>query len=131
MKFFKQCLPVEEVLSSFKPKWVECVRWSNRNLRRTDHINLFLQKGYKCDVCGVEVTHFKISKPNKDDTIGLHPFCSNGVRMTKDHIEPKCYGGKNNKDNLIPMCGPCNSIWKSKFDQHLKSTIIELTEVIE
>lgn len=103
---------------------------------RTKNINLFLMKGFKCDVCGVEVDHFKIRRDiHADKNKGTKEVCSlvpintNGTEMTRDHITPQCLNGGNELDNLVPMCQPCNGIWKSKFDvmEKINASIINLT----
>lgn len=131
-KFIKNFkISSEEVLTIFKNPMIQSFVTSHGfTLSRTKNINMFLNKGSKCDVCGVELSYFKISKEKIKGTYtyGLVGFCTNDVEMTRDHTHPKCAGGNNSLDNLVPMCQKCNGIWKSQFDRMLKEDIIDLTE---
>jgi 5-methylcytosine-specific restriction endonuclease McrA len=42
--------------------------------------------------------------------------------FTIDHFRPRCFGGGNNKENLVPSCEPCNRAkghkpWFTQFDR--------------
>lgn len=53
----------------------------------------------KYTTCDVETYHFNLYAVDK---------CGNEVLMTKDHIVPKSYGGKNTVSNYQTMCIRCN-----------------------
>lgn len=117
------------------PSILYFVASGNVILRRPSLLTLFHKKGFKCDVCGAEISHFKVrSHKQKDKTTHcLIPFTANGIEMTKDHIIPKCAGGKDRFDNYIPMCKTCNSKWKLQYDKQcdLLNGIIYLTDEIK
>ena len=55
---------------------------------------------YKCNVCE-----------------GKEPFMGQFYEfLTVDHIIPLFRGGSNNKDNIQPLCGSCNSRKGNRFD---------------
>lgn len=76
--------------------------------RRSLRYAVFYQKGTRCVCCGKEGTHFKL-----DSTIGtmkkhFNLYADDGTLITKDHIIPKHWGGRDHIDNLQPMCKTCN-----------------------
>ena len=67
-----------------------------------------------CWKCGIEASCF-IANKGQNDTMGppvLDLFATdevgNPILMTRDHIIPKSYGGKNDVANLRVGCGPWN-----------------------
>ena len=72
----------------------------------------FKSKGIKCVTCGIEGQFFAKEKHINDNRyhLNLYAIDSNGdeVLMTKDHVIPKCIGGRNNLNNMQPMCKVCN-----------------------
>lgn len=49
--------------------------------------NIFHRDGYACRYCKAK---------------------GKGVRLTLDHVKPKCQGGKNSWTNLVTACSTCN-----------------------
>lgn len=44
-------------------------------------------------------------------------YCgSSGTKLTIDHVVPVSKGGKHEKDNIVPACGPCNSSRGNRYD---------------
>lgn len=83
----------------------------------TDNLILYKNKGVICQGCGIVGTHFYVEKfgyGNKTYNfwhLNLYAKKSGGkeVLMTKDHIVPKCNGGKNDLENYQTMCERCNT----------------------
>jgi len=79
------------------------------------NLRVFRKWGTRCVRCGIEGLFFSLETPKKGDTEqrpGLVLYAVEKGRrhmtMTSDHIFPKSEGGKNNIDNLRPMCAKCN-----------------------
>jgi hypothetical protein len=127
--FHKIELPIGPVLSMAASGFVTHFSTPNGLPGKiTPAIQMLAAKGCKCDVCGVEGDHFKIRKSTHG---ALTLFNKNGTVMTIDHHTPKCNGGRNHIENYIPLCGPCNSNWKSEFDiieKDMSQGIIRLTK---
>lgn len=77
---------------------------SHRRLR------VFHHKGLKCvnESCSKE-GKFLIKAKNKAGGYHVDIYTAEFELMTIDHILPKSKGGKNDLDNLQPMCSSCNS----------------------
>jgi hypothetical protein len=77
-------------------------------------LKTFKYKGTKCACCGIEGVFFRKEKDVKEARhCHLNLYAVNykhePVLMTKDHIIPRCKGGKTTLDNLQTMCQPCNN----------------------
>ena len=76
---------------------------------------VFFTKGIRCVCCGIEGKFFAKEKGHGSSQdryhLNLYAVDENGneVLMTKDHIVPRAFGGKDTLDNLQPMCQYCNS----------------------
>lgn len=57
--------------------------------------NLFLRDGHRCQYCG-----------------------QTGIKLTFDHVHPKSLGGKENFENIVAACQPCNA--KKANHRHMK-----------
>lgn len=81
-------------------------------IKRSQRIQLYKEKGYKCVACGISASYFAIEKTRKDLTYHLNLYCltrrGEEVMMTQDHIIPKSKGGADRMENLQPMCDKCN-----------------------
>lgn len=73
---------------------------------------VFRDKGVVCAGCGITGEYFSLIQ-DRGGRVYLTLFAMNEhgteVMMTCDHIIPVSKGGTNFKDNLQPMCEPCNS----------------------
>lgn len=80
----------------------------------------FYQKGTKCVCCGKEGTHFRLDADrdggNIDGRRHFNLYAEDGTLMTKDHILPKKFGGKDHIDNMQTMCKDCNEAKGSTYD---------------
>jgi hypothetical protein len=76
-------------------------------------LRCFKMKGLTCVRCGLVGEFFAKEKSAVyDKTCHLNLYAiGNGteVLMTRDHIVPRCEGGKDNMSNSQTMCMPCNS----------------------
>jgi hypothetical protein len=80
----------------------------------------FYQKGTKCVCCGKEGTHFRLDPDREGGNIEgrrhFNLYAEDGTLMTKDHILPKKWGGKDHIDNMQTMCKDCNEAKGSQYD---------------
>jgi 5-methylcytosine-specific restriction endonuclease McrA len=80
----------------------------------------FYQKGCKCCVCGKEGTYFQLDADRDGGNIEgrrhFNLYAEDGTLMTKDHILPKRWGGKDDIDNMQTMCKDCNEAKGSQYD---------------
>lgn len=128
-------IPIQDVfdkMAEAERKQKGKIMFGNIGIRVSKPLKVFRNKGIKCDVCGIEATHFQFKKQKKsfDMSLTLHakPLKGRQVSMTMDHVIPQCLGGSDGFDNLVTMCAPCNNIWKSKFDQQLKNSVLGVSE---
>lgn len=87
----------------------------------------FFQKGCKCCVCGKEGTYFQLD-PDRDggnieNRRHFNLYAEDGTLMTKDHILPKKWGGKDHIDNLQTMCSICNENKGSQYGAEIEGII--------
>lgn len=84
---------------------------------------LWLKNGGLCFYCGVRTTVGKHKNQNptkkyKNEFIDKEEFEKR--RATRDHYIAKCYGGGNDKDNLVLACITCNRSKQDKLPWQLK-----------
>lgn len=88
-------------------------------ITKSQRYELFLLKGCDCVSCGMKGTFFAKEKtPNVNKYhLNLYGINDNGmeVMMTKDHIHPKSFGGKDKIDNYQPLCYNCNQEKSNKI----------------
>lgn len=77
---------------------------------RSQRLELFFKKGFKCVHCGIEGAYFSAEKAlhGNDRNPHLNLYSAEGILITKDHIVAKSKGGKNRLSNYQTMCAPCN-----------------------
>lgn len=71
----------------------------------------FYNKGCTCVKCGRTGSYFLLEPATPNDTSNRRHFnlySDDGVLMTKDHILPKRFGGKDTLSNMQTMCTKCN-----------------------
>ena len=96
---------------------------------------LFSQKGCTCVCCGLKGVFFAKER-QKGVTHGRYHFnlygLSNGeeILFTKDHIIPKCNGGKNKLENYQTMCVNCNN-FKSQIEGVHKQLLLLVQEKVK
>jgi hypothetical protein len=80
---------------------------------KTQTTMMFKEKGICCINCGKSGNHFAL----EEDTLGtlrlrlIVPLSDKDFTiMTKDHINPRTFGGKDIQINYQPMCGNCNNL---------------------
>lgn len=116
----KEIYSIEEVLPFTYNKALK----GRLNLRRrvydgdtmgmcSDRYTMFKRQGLTCVICGVTGSFF--AKEKNEEKANRYHFNLYAVRedgtevlMTKDHIIPKCLGGRDIQSNYQPMCAPCN-----------------------
>lgn len=67
--------------------------------------NIFHRDGWACRYCGAH---------------------GHGVKLTLDHVTPRCQGGKNSWENLVTACSRCNG---RKGGQNLEESGMKLSKV--
>lgn len=74
---------------------------------------LFKRKGLVCRRCGrrANAACIEASEPGTRPHVNFYLIRpgEKDLLFTKDHIIPKCKGGKNTQANYQPMCTRCNS----------------------
>lgn len=68
-------------------------------------------KSLSCVMCGLEGTIMALERFPADRVYHFNLYARQEERwmlFTKDHILPRCQGGKDNPDNLQTMCSFCN-----------------------
>jgi hypothetical protein len=87
----------------------------------------FYQKGCKCCVCGKEGTYFKLDADRDGGNIEgrrhFNLYAEDGTLMTKDHILPKRWGGKDDIDNMQTMCKDCNEAKGSLYEAEIDGIV--------
>lgn len=68
----------------------------------------FYQHGTTCACCGKKGSYFLLIGEENSTRKHFDLFADDGTLMTKDHIVPLFYGGRNHVDNLQTMCEDCN-----------------------
>ena len=76
----------------------------------------FYQKGVDCVCCNRKGSYFLLEgDDNNPLRRHFNLYTEDDVLMTKDHIIPKSKGGKDNVDNMQPMCIICNEKKKNNI----------------
>lgn len=87
----------------------------------------FYQKGCKCVICGKEGSYFKLDADRDGGNIEgrrhFNLYAEDGTLMTKDHILPRKWGGKDHIDNLQTMCSICNENKGSQYEAEIEGII--------
>lgn len=103
----KEALSVSEVGGTRESIVVEGFKVYRRSMRYAT----FYQKGCKCVKCGKEGTYFQLDaacEGSNDSRRHFNLYAEDGTLMTKDHILPKKWGGRDIIDNFQTMCEDCN-----------------------
>jgi 5-methylcytosine-specific restriction endonuclease McrA len=87
----------------------------------------FYQKGCECVVCGKKGTYFKLDADRDGGNIEgrrhFNLYAEDDTLMTKDHILPRKWGGKDHIDNLQTMCAICNENKGSQYELEVDGII--------
>lgn len=87
----------------------------------------FYQKGCKCVICGKEGAYFKLDADRDGGNIEgrrhFNLYAEDGTLMTKDHILPRKWGGKDHIDNMQTMCALCNENKGSQYESEIEGII--------
>ncbi len=87
----------------------------------------FYQKGCKCCVCGKEGAYFKLDADrdggNIENRRHFNLYAEDGTLMTKDHILPRRWGGKDDIDNMQTMCKDCNEAKGSQYEAEIEGIV--------
>lgn len=76
----------------------------------------FYQKGVKCVCCGKMGTHFRLCGEEKTNRRHFNLYADDGTLITKDHIIPVSKGGRDDVENMQPMCKDCNEAKGNQCD---------------
>jgi hypothetical protein len=82
-------------------------------VRMNTHRYFLFRENNTCVVCGLKGDRFVLEKPIEDTHphFNLYAIENNSyVLMTKDHVLPKCLGGKDHHSNYQTMCSTCNGL---------------------
>ena len=95
--------------------------------RRSMRYATFYQKGCKCVKCGKEGTYFQLDADREGGNIEnrrhFNLYAEDGTLMTKDHILPKKWGGKDTIDNFQTMCKDCNEAKGSQYEVEIDGIV--------
>ena len=73
---------------------------------------ILFSKSHQCCKCGIKGSFFVKEKNPNDKSFHLNMYAitrkGEEILMTKDHIVPKSFGGKNHITNYQTMCVKCN-----------------------
>lgn len=72
-------------------------------------LNTFAQKGTTCICCGLEATHYEITRDRYGRGAHLN-LMAGDILMTRDHIICHSDGGPDTVENMNPMCTTCNGL---------------------
>jgi len=88
-------------------------------------LRCFRAHGTNCARCGIKGIYFLLERDARENRFSLRLYAQSesGVEipMTVDHIKPKSKGGKDNLNNLQPLCYLCNQVKKDteqKWNSH-------------
>lgn len=101
--------------------------------QRSLRYQTFYNKGVKCVSCGKEGTHFKLdcdshTDPTKTNRRHFNLYADDGTLMTKDHILPKKWGGKDTLENMQVMCEECNRKKGSIYEHEIEGIVSRSVE---
>lgn len=82
--------------------------------KKSWRLRVFNKKGCSCVSCKKAGT-ILIKSLDKGGGAHWDLFAQDGTMLTVDHILPKSKGGKNNLENLQPMCYDCNTEKGDKY----------------
>jgi hypothetical protein len=83
------------------------------NVRMNSHRYFIFRESLKCSGCGLEGTKMILElNPNHHNPHFNLYAEENGqlVLMTKDHVQPKAFGGEDRHSNYQTMCSICNNL---------------------
>ena len=121
----QECLNISEVKGSKENIEVDGFLVHRRSMRYAT----FYQKGCKCVQCGKEGAYFQLDEgeENSNNTPAnrrhFNLYAEDGTLMTKDHILPKKWGGKDTIDNFQTMCEHCNVAKGSQYDLEIDGIV--------
>lgn len=81
--------------------------------RMNSHRFSLFRENNKCVCCGVTGCVVLVEMHDGDESPHLNLYAESGgdlVLMTRDHIHPRCRGGKDHISNYQTMCSVCNSL---------------------
>lgn len=93
--------------------------FSFKHQGKTIHVKMNSQRYFlfrennKCVCCGIEGTKIICEKNPNDVTPHFNLYAVQDkkyILLTKDHIRPKCVGGKDKHSNYQTMCSICNGL---------------------
>lgn len=78
-------------------------------------IRVFAAKGLKCHYCP-KTGMYLIVALDIHHSVHVDIYTANFQLMTIDHVIPKCLGGTDDLENLVPACEKCNTKKGSKVN---------------
>lgn len=83
------------------------------SVRMNSHRYFIFRESLKCAACGLEGSKMNLEQNPSDKSPHFNLYSvENGrlVLMTKDHVQPKAYGGEDRHSNYQTMCAICNNL---------------------
>jgi hypothetical protein len=93
----------------------------------TESLKTFKKRGPKCWLCGLEGEFFAAEKQRDQEVVHIKLYGKQGkkeVMLTKDHVIPKSWGGRDTMKNYRVLCSVCNN-QLGKFYQMMKEFVIK------
>ncbi len=110
--------PLYDVIRNQHPRFVLVDGREYKIIRQTKRNRIFRRDGCQCKCCGLQATIALLDtdwRPYSTATFHLYGWGGNHwIRLTLDHIIPRCHGGSNAPENLQLLCSRCNHIKSDK-----------------
>lgn len=105
--------PVEDILPLIGK--LEKFKYKNFQINLYSHRLLCFKRNLKCAFCNRTGKFFALERSSHDVNPHFNLYSRDGMLMTRDHIIPVSYGGKNGLHNSRTMCLYCNNIRGNDF----------------
>jgi len=83
------------------------------SVRMNSHRYFIFRESLKCAACGLEGSKMILEQNPSDKSPHFNLYALEGGRlvlMTKDHVQPRAFGGEDRHSNYQTMCAICNNL---------------------